>query len=508
MSRLPTPPGPAPRAGLLVALVAAACAASASWPGPLAAQEVSFTPRPDRPEERQLKRFLEAGDFHVLDRDTVLGPDSRLDRPLLVLQATVRIAGRVEGSVYVVNGDLFLRPGARIGGEVAVLGGGYYSSSRASVEGGTVYRPNLLLRVVPREGGYEIFHAEEAPDAVSLDGLYGFHLPAYQRVDGWTFGWGGRVRATSVPGQPSLRATVRLHTEGTRQLEGTLRHYWYPLGGLRAGLEVERLTTSNDTWIRSAPFNTLSYLFGGGDFRDYYRAERAALVVGAVEREGWTPSLRLGWEEASSLRARPLAVLFDEDSDVRPNPAVDDGTTWSAEASLTYRRRRAGSRLTAGVRAEVADSTVAGDFSFVLGEARLAWRRPAFQGHFLELYAIARGDLAGSLPRQRWSAIGGSGTLPTLAVLERRGGRMFFTSATYVVPVEPLRVPVLGPPELFLRNAVGAAWTEGGTLRVEDNVVLGARFLALEAGVAVNPTEADLEAEVVVGARFPARFWR
>jgi hypothetical protein len=161
----------------------------------------------------------------------------------------------------------------------------------------------------------------------------------------------------------------------------------------------------------------------------------------------------------------------------------------------------------AEVRAEAADSTAAGDFSFLLGEARIAWRRPGLPGHRFELFGIARYDLAGSLPRQRWSALGGEGTLPTLRVLERRGPRMFFLSSTYLVPVEPLRVPVFGSPRVFLRNSVGAAWRNGGTLRVEDNVSAGVRVLFLEAGLAVDVTESDLDPEFLIGGRFPTRFW-
>ena len=130
-------------------------------------------------------------------------------------------------------------------------------------------------------------------------------------------------------------------------------------------------------------------------------------------------------------------------------------------------------------------------------------RRPLVAGHAVELLAVARGDLAGNLPRQRWSAIGGIGTLPTFPILSHRGERMFLGEVTYVIPVPPLHVPVAGDTELFLRGAIGSAWSEGESLRAEQNLMIGARFLFFEAALAADPGESDLDLLFFVGGRFP-----
>lgn len=500
--------GRARAAGPARALAAAVVALLAAAPGTASAQEVLFTPRADRPEERRLQRFLRGGEYRIWARDTVVARGDTVPGSVLVLDATVRFDGRLEGDAWVVAGDLFLRPAARVRGDVTVLGGGYYASSLARVEGEVVYRPNHLLRVVPREGGWEIFHVREEVRPVDLHGLAGFHVPLYRRVTGWTFGWGARLRATGLPWQPSLDGAVRFNTEGTRQLEGTIRQMWHPSGEFRFGLEAERAIRSNEAWIKGDVTNSLGYLVGGDDFRDYYRSERLSLLAAWPGREGWGGSVAVHREEAGSLRARALPVLFDDDEEVRPNPAVDEGKIWSVEAALSYRRRRTDTRLDAELRLEAADSTAAGDFSFVTGQGRFSWRRPGVTAtHRLELSGIARYDLAGSPPRQRWSSLGGGGTLPTLGTLERRGARMFFLQSTYLVPVEPLRVPVLGAPRVFLRNAVGAAWNQGETLRVEDNLIPGVRFLFVEAGVALDVTRSDLDPELLLQGVLPARFW-
>jgi hypothetical protein len=343
---------------------------------------------------------------------------------------------------------------------------------------------------------------------VDLHGLSGFHAPEYRRVTAWTFGWGGRARATGVPWQPEVEGAVRVHTVGAKQLEGTLSHRWHPTGDLRFGVEAERVVRSNDEWIKRDIPNTLSFLLAGDDFRDYHRSERASLHVGWLSRQGLGGTLTLNWEEAESLRARELGVLFDDDADVRPNPAVDEGKTWSLEASVGYRRRRPEGRLRAELRVEAADSTVAGDFSFLRAETRFSWHRPGPARHRVELFGIGRFDLAGTLPRQRWSSLGGEGTLPTLEDLELRGPRMFYVGATYLVPVEPLRMAVLGVPRLFLRNAVGTAWSGEDDFEVEDNVVGGVRFLFLEAGLALDVTRSDLDPRAVLSASLPAGNWR
>lgn len=495
-------PAASAAAGLVVLLAAVLAA-----PGDARAQQVSFSPRPDVPEERRLARFLEEGGYALWTRDTVLTRGDSLPGDLLVLEASVRIAGRVTGDVHVVAGDLFLRPGAGIGGDAVVLGGGYYASSEAVVEGEVVYRPNLLLGVLPSEGGWRIHHVRQERRAVQLDGIAGFHLPVYRRVDGWTFGWGGTVRAVELPAEPGLHGAVRVHTAGPRKWEGTVGASVHPTGSLRVSLEAERRTTTRDGWIRSDVLNSLSYLVGGDDYRNYYRSERASLRLASTTQEGLAPAAWIGWEEATSLPARPLGVLFGDDDAVRPNPSVDDGEIWSVGAELSYRRRWAERRLEASVRAEAADSTAGGEASFLLGEARLRYRGPAPPtGHRVELFGITRWDLSGRLPRQRWSALGGSGTLPVLDVLSRRGPRLLYLEATYVVPIPALRVPVLGGPRVFVRNSLGSAWAAGEDLGLEDNVSVGVRFLFLELGVAVDVTDGDLPAEVLVGGSFPTRF--
>ncbi len=469
---------------------------------PVTAQEVRFTPSADNPAERRLATFIDQGEYTVLAGDTVLqAGQATIDGSLLVLNAAVRVATTVSGSVYVVDGDLFLRPGARIEGDVVVLGGGYYASSLADVVGEVIYRPNDLYTVLDRDDGWTIFPVREVPKAVELHGLYGFGFPFYQRVDALTLRWGATLRATGWAWQPSLEGEARFLTE-EGDFQGTLKQYWYPTGSLRFGFEGERVTRTNEDWMRGDISNSLSFFFVGDDFRNYYGADRAAFVVRGSETAAWWPALSVQWEDATSKEAQSQFVLFGSDES-EPNPSIDEGEIVSLIAEIGTRHRSAGSRFEGILRLEAADSSVAGDFSFLFGEAQVHWLTPGFGAHEVELFGIARGDISGTLPRQRWSAFGGRATLPTFDLLSFYGSRLVYGQASYLIPIPALRVAMIGPPKVLLRAATGSAWEPGGSAHFETNLIAGMRWSVLEAGLAVDPGGSDPTSRFYAILRFP-----
>ena len=465
------------------------------------AQSVDFKPRADEPAQERLASFLEHGAYALLSTDTVLQSGQQVPGSLLVLDATVRIAAVIQGSVYVVDGDLFLRPGASVEGDVVVLGGGFYASELAEVTGEIVYRPNDMYTVVKRDDNWTIFPVEDTPKAVELPGLYGFGFPYYQRVDAVTLRWGAKLRATGWSWQPTLEGEVRWLTEDG-DFQGTLKQYWHPSSSVQFGFEGERVTRSNEDWIRGDVSNSLSFFFVGDDFRNYYGADRAAFVVRGNETSTWWPSLAVQWEDATSKEARKQFVLFGDDEPA-PNPEIDEGETVSLIAEIGARQRTSSSRFEGRLRLEAADSTVAGDFSFVLGEARLYWLTPGFAKHELELFGIARGDISGTLPRQRWSAFGGRATLPTFDLLTFHGPRLVYGQASYLIPISALKVVMIGAPKVLVRAATGSAWEPRGSSHFETNLIAGVRWSVVEAGVAFDPGGSDPSSRFYAILRFP-----
>lgn len=463
--------------------------------------EVRFRPRAGSREQRELARFLERGEYLLWVRDTVLSRTDTVPGPLLVLEGAARIAGTVRGSVYVVDGDLFLRPGARIAGDVVALGGGYYSSGLATVEGRVVYRPNEALRVVPERGGYRILPVGAAERALDLSGLYGFRFPTYQRVDGWTPSWEATLRAVGLTGRPEIRGRIGIRTEDGA-VEGIGEGWWRPSARVRLGARGGRETRSNERWIRGDVANTFSFLLAGNDYRNYYRADHAALHVEVGGTTPWTGRGSIGWERASNLVASDRTILFASDS-AQENPPVDPGEIISASGVLDYEFRSGPLRRALHLHLEGASREVAGDFSFLFAEGQFFVRQPAAAGHAVEAMGVARGDLAGSLPRQRWSALGGIGTLPTFELLALRGERMFLGELTYLIPIPALQVPAVGPTEALVRGTVGSAWGADAELDPEANLMAGIRFLFVEMAVAVDPAEDDLDPQFYVAGRWP-----
>jgi hypothetical protein len=67
--------------------------------------------------------------------NTRLFRDSVFDTTVVVLNSDATVASTVHGDVLVINGDLFLQPGARIDGRAVAIGGGVYDSQQAKVGG-------------------------------------------------------------------------------------------------------------------------------------------------------------------------------------------------------------------------------------------------------------------------------------------------------------------------------------------------------------------------------------
>src|SRR5207253_9840397 len=94
--------------------------------------------------------------------------------------------------------------------------------------------------------------------------------------------------------------------------------------------------------------------------------------------------------------------------------------------------------------------------------AHATYATHALANHTLEIESNFRGPLPGTedLPLQRWSFIGGSGTLYTARVAEFIGDRVAFVETEYRIPFNPrFHLPVLGTPTLRLMHNMGMAWS-------------------------------------------------
>ncbi len=471
---------------------------------PLAAQRVEITGAEGTAAGDLAREIVARGDYLLVERDTVLPADFRAAGDLVIVQAEVRLEGRVEGSVAVIDGSLFLRPGSCIGGNVAVIGGEVYPSGLASY--GAVFearRPTpLQTERVPDTTRIEVLEPAPLP-RFELPGLYGVRVPTYDRVDGLTVGATALLRIVTERDAPTLQGWATYHF-GRKDVGGGAQ-LRVPLGeAAAASLTAERTTFTNEGWIRGDLANTAAALFLGKDARDYYESDRLTLEVGdpripvAIEGE-WAFAPRLGALVSRDRSLLPTTdwSLFGGDELERANLQASDSTVASVFAGSRVAWQGATSSLRANGEVEWAPEGI-GDLPFAQLRVDGAYQAATFGTQRVLLDVRGMTSLGGRrAPPQRWSLLGGSGTLFTYPLAAFRGDRLVFLDAQYAMPLERVEVPVLGMPEIRLRSVTGTAWATGNDLpRWGQNLGVGVRFFLVGVDLWVDPARAGFHPEV------------
>ncbi len=427
---------------------------------------------------------------HVLIRSDSLDPvvlagDTSYGATVIVIGGHAKVAATVRGDVFVVGGDLFLRPGVDIQGRAVAIGGGVYRTTLGRVGGGLYANRDFTYRVRTLPDGtisldYELLEVRDVR-ALSLPGLYGIRIPTYDRTNGLSLPFGptfsldtGRVELDALGVYRSQLGEIdpRLDIRATigRRLAATAR--------------IGRTTASNDRWIYGDILNSITSLVVGRDVRNYYRANRAEARVG-YSWEGATSSLTLTGgglaEDAKSTRpdsgARggPWSLFGRDDVEEgmrRPNPRVDHGRIISALAGAALDYEDQGLNATLSAVTEVPfDAVGGGRWLQTTLDATVDFPTLGTQRLEVESHAVmTNGDGA---PPQRYAYLGGSGTLPTFRLLEFGGDQLFFAEGRYIIPIERIRIRYLGSPVFTLRYMIGGA-AVGELPTLEQNV--GARL--------------------------------
>ncbi len=410
------------------------------------------------------------GRSHVVlvppDTGVTIGRGVSVDRALIVTRGPVRLAGTVQGDL-VAFGDVFLRPGARVGGRVISLGGGVYGSALALVRGEVIAYRDVFVRQQLDGATMHVSLVEgtvaRAP-LVRLPGVIGLRVPTYDRIDGLSVSLGpelglaaGRVRLEPLVTYRSHLGAfdpgVRAHAElGNRYV---------------VDAAFERGTYTNDRWIRDSFINSLSTLGSGDDARNYYRATRLDGTVG----HAYDVAAGVLESYVGARTERAVSVARDTGSESYPwtllsrrslegsrraNPAVTGGriTSALAGARYTFERPRLIGRAGAAVERSL-DVARGAQFTQLTIDAALTV--PTADEHLFELLAHGVATSGGlGVPSQRYSYLGGSGTLPSLFLLAEGGTELAWGEARYTVPVRLLRVP-FGVPTLTARAMAGSA---------------------------------------------------
>ena len=432
----------------------------------------------------------------------LLPRDSAYAQTVIVLHRDAIIEARVHGDVIVVGGDAYLHPGAIVDGRVVAIGGGVYESRLAITRGGVESHPDFTFEVQPRAEGYALdFRPIRVTRSTpfSLPGIYGIRIPTYDRVDGLSLAAGPLI--TLDTGRYAIDPTIT-YRSNLGAFDPAV------VGDLAFGrrtsvnLYVGRATRTNEDWIWSDLVNSAAVLGLGLDTRNYYRADRAEATVHLLV-EGVTLELepfagarieRDRSVERDSLSPHVPWSFFGRsaaDRMRRPNPAITPGTlqsillgaraTWEAQrVRATIDLTNEGAAFDVGSRRFV-QSTLEGTIRFPTFAAQEFY----FTTHVLETF----GDTA---PPQRWSYLGGSGTLPTLELLSMGGDHLAYFESNYFIPLLRFDLPVVGPPSMTLRHMIGSAGV-GRLPDFEQNLALRVALSFVRVDFAVDPARRKWE---------------
>lgn len=430
------------------------------------------------------------------DSPALIARDSSYGETVIVLARDAIIEGRVHGDVIVIGGDAFVHPGANVDGSVVAVGGGAYGSTLAIVRGGLESHRDITFDVVPTGATFALDYRSlrvQPRSTFSLPGLYGVRIPLYDRSDGLSLSVGPVIALDTGRFEIEPVVTYRSHIG---KIDPSLALQFRPTRTLTIRALGERSTYSNDTWIWSDVVNSLSTLALGNDTRNYYRADRASLVVSrAFESMSTEIVPRIGYRVErdraigpdSGATAGPYSFFGRTSKEhlLRPNPPAMRGTLRAALVGAGG--EWVGGRVTgtADIGAEIAQFDAASRrFLQTTADIRIQFptvRRQLFwtESHFV----ITTGDTA---PPQRWAYLGGSGTLSTFDMLQFGGDQLLFLESNYLIPLEKIYVPILGEPSITFRHAIGSA----GIQRIpalEQNISLRLALNLLRFEIVVDP---------------------
>lgn len=427
-------------------------------------------------------------------------------RGLVVLGRTAAIEGTVLGDVVVVDGDLFVRPGARISGRAVAIGGGVYPSTLAVVPQGTQSFRDETYTIARVASGYDLAWRSrylDATAALTWPGIRGLRLPSYDRVNGVSIPFGPALTFAQGRGELTALATYR---SDLGRVDPALRATLELTPALRVAARAERGTFSHEEWIWPDYLNAASTLVLGRDTRNHFRADRAELTA----HGRWTtatmdiePLIGVRGERSWAVgpfageRRGPWSILGRTDTldgMYRPNPAVPTLDALSALAGGGATWEGSGVRLRAraiaeqSLRLSAAISPDPEPFTQVTSDLHVAF--VTVRDHEYEMDVRWVTTPAGVAPLQRFAWLGGSGTLPFLDLLEQGGGELLFVDQRYSIPLTTIRLGALGSPTLQLRHRLGSAGP-AGLPDLEQAVSLGAQVALVRVELQVDPATGD-----------------
>lgn len=360
------------------------------------------------------------------------------------------IAGRVEGTVLILNGTVTLDSAARVTGDLIVIGGTVQGARESVARSIQLYAEPLPYRLV----GDTLVHAPDLARRFSLAARYVFGRGTsrtslvlatggtYNRVEGLPIVAGPTVDLALLHGV-TLRGGAMGVFRTARSISGECCDLGYNvraelrLGDRRPVSLTFRgfdLVTPVEDWGLHANEAGWEAFLVRRDYRDYYRDNGVGIRLGWQAEAPLALGLELRREHQGTLSARDPWTLSRTGRPWRPNPPIDNGHFTTVTPSVTLDTRNDRSQPTSGwyLRAsfDIATSddarpaagfpSAVRDSAALLGEYRYTraffdlrrYNRLSSQGR-LNLRLVLAGWTGGDpLPLQKRLSIGGPEPFP------------------------------------------------------------------------------------------------
>ena len=216
-----------------------------------------------------------------------------------------------------------------------------------------------------------------------------------------------------------------------------------PPGRLALGASIVRRSDHSELQQVDNLENSLALLLGRQDYRDYFEREGYGVYLSWRVPDFSTVSVHWRKDDYRSLAKQPRVYsFFDQDGDLRENPAIDDGTMRAVLIRLervtqTSYRTRAG--LYHWIELTRAGGQLGGDFDFTRALADVRGVMRLSPATTLSTRAVFGTTADGSLPLQSQFTAGGVDGLRAHAFSQYRGDQMALAQAEYDIGLWPVK---------------------------------------------------------------------
>jgi len=259
-----------------------------------------------------------------------------------VLNGPAVISGTLRGTLVAINADVRLVSGARITGDVIVVGGSVRRADGVTVDGETRVQAELLRYTLDGEriepegftpGDWRPRIGEGDVRRTAYTELFFTAARTYNRVEGLPVTIGPRFRRTTDWGRVDIEALGVLRiAEPMRWDRSTIGHdarTEVRLGkdyGLVVGGRLFDVIEPIEDWqLRNAEAGLLAFVMRR-DLRDHYGRHGAEASIGGRIGEELALKAAFGSERWRSVNVRNALSLFNDRTPWRMNPDVDIGT--------------------------------------------------------------------------------------------------------------------------------------------------------------------------------------